>query len=275
MKSLSPSPYLKNNVRRDALHPPLSEKTVSVVGLGGAADIALDLLRSGVTKFRLFDFDVLESGNLVRHACGSRYVGMNKAEATKQLLEEYCGHELPDAVAVSKDVFSPESGFESAVRESDLVIVGTDTDASRAYANDLAVETGTPTVYASMFENGCGGEIFAYRPGGCCYGCLMLHQERHEFLEKYQKTACKPDCSSSRDVRRMPGIGIDQRFLSAIASRLSLETLLEGSSHSLPKIGSNWIVFSVSGISEILETPLSSLRFDMEPHPDCRCRHRG
>ena len=265
-------PYSETNSRRDSLHPPLSEKTVTVVGLGGAADVALDLLKSGVTKFRLFDFDVLESGNLVRHACGSRYVGTNKAEAAKRLLEEYAGRPLPEALVVPHDVFSPESGFESAVRESDLVIVGTDTDASRAYANDLAVETGTPAIYASMFENGCGGEIFTFVPGGCCYGCLMLHQERHEFLEKYQKTAHKPDCSSTRDVRSMPGIGIDQRFLSAIASRVALDALLEGVPHSLPKIGSNWIVFSVSGIPEILESPLSSLRFDMEPHSSCRCQ---
>ena len=272
MNPTTSSPYSECNVRRDSLHPPLSGKTVTIVGLGGAADVALDLLKSGVTRFRFFDFDTLESGNLVRHACGSRYVGTNKAVAAKRLLEEYAGRPLPEVLAVPQDVFSPESGFESAVRESDLVIVGTDTDASRAYANDLAVEFGKPAVYASMFELGCGGEVFSYRPGGCCYGCLMLHQERHEFLEKYQKTAHKPDCSSSRDVRSMPGIGIDQRFLSLIASRVALDALLEDASHSLPKIGSNWIVFSVSGISEILETPLSNLRFDMDPHPHCHCR---
>lgn len=272
MYSKDHSPYSDANVRRDSLHPPLSDKTVTILGLGGAADIALDLLKSGVSKFRLFDFDTLESGNLVRHACGSRYVGTNKAEATKSLLEEYCGRPLLETRAFPYDAFSSESGFETSVRESDLVIVGTDTDASRAYANDLAVESGTPTVYVSMFENGCGGEVFLHRPGNCCYGCLMLHQERHEFLEKYQKTAHKPDCSSIRDVRSMPGIGVDQRFLSAMASRVALDLLLEGTEHSLPKIGSNWIVFSVSGISDILETPFSSLRFDMEPHPHCRCR---
>lgn len=272
METQNPSPYSEANARRDPIHPPLSGKTVTVVGLGGAAEIALDLLKSGVTDFRLFDFDVLEIGNLVRHACGKKFVGTNKAEATKRLLEEYCGHPLPGAVAVPCDVFSPESGFENAVRESDIVIVGTDTDASRAYCNDVAVETGTPAVYASMFEKGCGGEVFVHRPGRCCYGCLMLHQERHEFLEKYQKTAHKPDCSSTRDARSMPGIGIDQRFLSSIASRVVLDALLEGENHDLPAIGSNWIVFSVSGIPEILETPLSSLRFDMEPHPGCRCR---
>lgn len=274
MKHGEHSPYSETNPRRDALHGPLGDKVVSVVGLGGAADIALDLLKSGVEKFRLFDFDTLEAGNLVRHACGNAHVGMNKAEATKKLLEEYCGKTLPEALAIPFDVFDPASGFEGAVRESDIVVIGTDTDASRAYANDLAVEFGTPAVFVSMFENGCGGEIFVSRPGACCYGCLMLHQERHEFLEKYQKTAHKPDCSSMRDVRSMPGIGVDQRFLSAIASRISLDVLLEGSENRLPRIGSNWIVFSVSGISEILETPFSSLRFEMDPHPRCRCRKR-
>lgn len=272
MKHVESSPYSENNARRDVLHAPLGDKTVSIVGLGGAADIALDLLKSGATKFRLFDFDTLEAGNLIRHACGNQYVGMNKAEAVKCLLEEYSGKTLPETMAIPIDVFDSASGFERAVRESDIVIVGTDTDSSRAYSNDLAVEFGTPAVFVSMFENGCGGEIFVSRPGECCYGCLMFHQERHEFLEKYQKTARKPDCSSSRDVRSMPGIGIDQRFLSVVASRIALDVLLEGSESRLPRIGSNWIVFSVSGISDILETPLSSLRFQMEKHPHCRCR---
>ena len=265
------TPYSETNPRRDALHPPLFEKTVCIVGCGGAADIALDLLRSGVTRFRLFDHDVLESGNLVRHPCGKKYVGTNKAVATKLLMEEYCGTALPDTVAVPKIVFDTGSGFENSVESSDIVIVGTDNDASRAYANDLVNEHGTPAVFASMFEEGCGGEIFLFQPGGCCYGCLMLHQDRHEFLDKYQKTSRKADCSSSRDVSGMPGIGVDQRFLSAIASRVALDSLLDGSGCRLPKIGSNWIVFSVSGISEILETPLSSLRYRMEKHPDCRC----
>lgn len=264
------NPFSTENARRDPLHPPLSDKIACIVGLGGAADIALDLLRSGVSKFHLYDPDVLESGNLVRHACGSRYVGMNKAEATRAMLEEYAGIPL-SGIHTGKDVFDSDSEFEQAVRNSDIVIVGTDTDASRAYVNDLVVESATKAVFVSMFENGCGGEVFAFRPEECCYGCLMLHQERHEFLERYEKTARKPDCSSVRDVRSMPGLGVDQRFLSAMASRISLDLLLEDQNHSLPEIGSNWIVFSVSGISEILEEPFSSLRYRMRRHADCRC----
>lgn len=267
--------YRNANPRRDPLHPPLFEKTVLIVGLGGAADIALDLFKCGVDRFFLFDHDVLEPGNLIRHACGSRHVGKNKAEATKALLEEYSGTALVRVFPSSKNIFDVESGFEDAMGKADVAVIATDTDASRAYANDVSVEKGVPAVFVSMFENGCGGEIFVHRPGGCCYGCLMLHQERHEFFERYQNTERKADCSSARDVRSMPGIGIDQRFLSAIASRTALDLLLEGSAHALPPISapiaSNWTVFSVSGIEGILENPLSSLRYRMERHPDCRC----
>lgn len=271
MNARNTSPYRRENPRRDPLHPPLEDKAVTIVGLGGAAEIALDLLRSGVSRFFLFDPDTLEEGNLVRHACGAEYVGKNKARATKSLLERYVGRGMPEVLAVAKSVFDPDSGFEDAVRASDLVVVATDTDASRSYCNDVATESGTAAVYVGMFENGCGGETFAYRPGGCCYACLARYQERYEFLERYEKFGARPDCSSSRDVRSMPGIGTDQKFLSSMASRVALDLLLEGSDHALPPLGSNWIVFSVSGIPEILETPLSSLRFDLPKHPDCRC----
>ncbi|EKE26718.1 MAG: hypothetical protein ACD_4C00184G0002, partial [uncultured bacterium (gcode 4)] len=43
---------------------------VSIIGLGGGGEIALHLLRSGIINMNLFDFDILESGNLVRHICG-------------------------------------------------------------------------------------------------------------------------------------------------------------------------------------------------------------
>lgn len=264
-------PYASPNPRRDSLHTPLSDSTVCLVGLGGGADIALDLAKAGVRKFRLFDPDVLEEGNLVRHACGSDFVGMNKAEAAKRLLEAYSGRLFPETSAVPKSVFDPDAGFEPGLRGCDLLVVGTDTDASRRYCGDLSVEYGIPAVFVSMFERGCGGEIFAYVPGEACYECLMRHQDRREFLEVYASSHRPSDCSSSRDVRSMPGIGTDQRILSAIASRKAIDLLLCGKTHALPSIGPNWTAFSVSGIPEILERPLSSLRRQIPRHPKCGC----
>ena len=58
------TPFNQANSRRDLLHPPLSGKTVMVVGLGGGAEIAMHLLRSGVSRFHLFDFDTLEDSTV-------------------------------------------------------------------------------------------------------------------------------------------------------------------------------------------------------------------
>lgn len=264
-------PYHSPNPRRDSLHAPLSDATVVIVGLGGAADTALDLMRAGVRKFRLFDPDELESGNLVRHACGSESIGTNKAVATKRLLERYLGESVPEISAVPLSVFDPLSQFETLAEGCDLIIVGTDTDASRRYCGDVATEKGIPAVFVSMFELGCGGEVFAQIPAEACYECLMRHQDRKEFLDAYAVSGRPADCSSSRDVRSMPGIGIDQRFLSAIASRKAVDILLRDKSHALPAIGPNWTVFSVSGIPDILERPLSSMQREIERHPECGC----
>ncbi len=265
------TPYSAENPRRDGLHSAISDKTVTIVGLGGAAEIAVDLLKCGVERFRFFDPDTLEAGNLVRHACGAGSIGQNKAAATKRLLEAYVGKPLENCLAFADDIFKNRSDFEAAVAESDLLIVGTDTDSSRTYCNDAAVEAGVKSVFVSMFEKGCGGEITAHRPGSACYECLLEYQNRKEFLETYRKNGGKADCSSARDVKTAPGIGIDQSFLAKTASRVALDLLLEGSTHSLAPIGGNWIIFSVSGIPGILEIPLSSLRFEMPRHSNCGC----
>jgi len=76
------------NPRTNTLYGQI-DKTVTIIGLGGGGEIALHLARSGVRRLNLIDFDTLEVGNLVRHACGSKYIGQNKAEEVRDLLVEY------------------------------------------------------------------------------------------------------------------------------------------------------------------------------------------
>lgn len=263
--------YQTENPRIDPLFTGLSGKTASIVGLGGGGEIALHLLRSGIDRMHLFDFDILEAGNLVRHICGSEYVGQNKAEAVASLLRKYAGNDGSAILAHPYDIFQHREGFEGLAKSSDIVIVATDTDASRYFTGEICNENGTPAVFASMFDQGCGGEIFASVPGKACYGCFARHLGRKAFIESYAATRNKADCSSARDTKSMPGLGIDQSFLSAIAARKALDILLSGSECSLPDIGPNWIVFSVSGIPEIVENPLSSLAMELQVHPDCDC----
>lgn len=265
------TPFTEQNARRDALHPPLKDSTVMIVGLGGGAEIAMHLLRSGVSRFHLFDFDTLEAGNLVRHSCGIKYVGKNKAAAVAEYLREYAGEGI-EAFVHETSVFENHSTTRAAMAESDVLIVATDTDSSRFFLNELSIETATPAVFVSMFEKGKAGEVFAYRPGhGACFSCLMRHLGRQDMLEEYEKTAEKAQCHLARDARSMPGIGIDQSFFSALAARKALEILLEGQEHSLPNVGESWTILSLFGIPGVLDEHLSSIKQNPPSFPDCEC----
>jgi molybdopterin/thiamine biosynthesis adenylyltransferase len=261
-------PYAIPNPRRDQLMPPLSGKRVTVVGLGGGAPIPIELLRCGVSGFDLVDHDILEIGNAVRHPCPRKYFGLPKVEAVKAHMQELSGTDT-DIHTHRLDVFEHRPKMMEIIGNSDLLVVATDTESSRHYLNEIAVDTKTPAVFVGMFENGSGGEIFAALPDQACYTCLAEHLGRKEFLTEYRASVKKGDCSSARDTLAMPGLGIDQGLLALIAARKSVDILLLGTQHSLPSVGKNWIVFSTFGIPKILESSLTSMQYDPVRHPGC------
>src|SRR5438874_10914286 len=65
----------------------LSEAHVLIAGCGsGGSQVALQLAMAGVRNFSLFDNDVLEIENVIRHACGRRYIGERKIDALADVL---------------------------------------------------------------------------------------------------------------------------------------------------------------------------------------------
>ncbi|MBP8016666.1 ThiF family adenylyltransferase [Candidatus Gracilibacteria bacterium] len=256
--------FLTDNPRLTPLiKSPLGRKTVTIVGLGGGGEIVFHLLRTGVFNMNLIDFDILEEGNLVRHICGNNFVGKNKAEAVSEFLGNFIGIEKDEARNYFKphsfNIFDNQKKFREIVANSDVVVCATDTDSSRYFINDICVELKKPAIFVGMFEKGSGGEIFTYIPGQACYSCISNSHRRTEYLKKYETTLDKKDCSSSRDVKSAPGLGIDQSFLGAAAARKVIDTLLIGMNHSLPPVGTNWIIFSISGIKNVIEESLTSM----------------
>ena len=272
---MSTSIYTSDNPRRDALYRSsnIADKTVTLIGLGGGGEIALHLLRSGVQKFHFIDFDTLDTGNLIRHVCGSEYIGQNKAEAVASMLRKYPEIPLETIRAHDWNILKNQMEFRLVVQSSDLVIVATDSDNSRYFAGEVCTEYKVPAVFVSMFSHGCGGEVFLYRPGEACFECFTRHQGRMEFLQEYDRTMNKADCSSSRDTKSMPGLGIDQSFLCSLAARKSLELLLYGTDNKLPSVyeKENWLVFSLFGIPGAIDGHLSSLAYHLTRHEACDC----
>src|ERR1700684_1965545 len=65
----------------------LKDARVLIAGCGsGGSNVALQMVMSGIRNFALFDHDVLEPENVIRHACGRRYVGQLKVDALADIL---------------------------------------------------------------------------------------------------------------------------------------------------------------------------------------------
>src|SRR3546814_1366217 len=66
---------------------------VLVAGCGsGGSQVALQLVMSGIRNFALYDNQTLGEENVIRHACGLRYVGWQKTAAVGDLLRDRNPH---------------------------------------------------------------------------------------------------------------------------------------------------------------------------------------
>ena len=99
----------------------IRSKKVLIIGAGSLGSaVAENLLRMGVVRLGILDADLMQAGNLSRHALTMTSIGKNKAVA----LAEHLNSILPDADARSFDcAFPPENDvIKSSLRSYDAVI---------------------------------------------------------------------------------------------------------------------------------------------------------
>ncbi len=212
----------------------LNQKTVIGVGLGSiGSEIMLELVKSGVGSFILYDPDIVEFSNLTKHACNADYLGMNKAEAVKYLLIK-----RNPLVNVQSYNQSPlhEVQIQQFIRylkkKKVIVVVSTAEHETEGAINRLAIENDTPTIYTTALDNAFYGRIFRVLPKKTpCYECIATwNQEDPETFPSLTK-------ENVEEVRNLgefnayrhpgfPGISTDVKFISTLASRLTLQTLL-------------------------------------------------
>lgn len=150
----------------------LQKKRVLVVGLGSfGSQIAVELSKSAVGRFTLVDFDKLELHNIVRHACYLKDVGRLKTDAVEELILGKNPYAEVEKLPI--DVNADVAKVESAVAESDIVIVVTDNNKSRFLLSDIISRNSKIGIYGRANTRAEGGDVFIQRPGGPCYGCLV------------------------------------------------------------------------------------------------------
>ena len=144
---------------------------VLCIGAGGlGSPIAMYLAAAGVGKIGIVDPDVVDLSNLQRQILhGQGDVNRLKLDSARDTLSEINPHVEVETFPVR---FTSENAREIS-EGYDLIVDGTDNFATRYLSNDLAVLTGKPNVYGSIFRFEGQVSVFSPAHGGPCYRCLF------------------------------------------------------------------------------------------------------
>ena len=213
--------------------------------------MALQLAMSGVRNFALYDHQTLGEENVIRHACGLRYVGQRKTEALADLLAD----RNPAVTAAIHEVdIMAVPDLDTCVRDASVVVLATDNDPTRYRLNEACVRTGTPFVVGRVFTRGIGGEVYAYRPAESgCLGCLEMVLERTPYRDGVREIDLVSEDEREAmyglpiaELKDSPGLNVDIAFITNFHTRFILDAI----ARSLPErpknmeaIGPNYIVW--------------------------------
>jgi molybdopterin/thiamine biosynthesis adenylyltransferase len=209
----------------------IGQAKVLVAGCGsGGSQVALQLAMSGIRNFVLYDNQMLGEENVIRHACGLRYLGWNKTEAVHDLLKDR--NPEVDVDPRNEDLMEIPD-LDDRVRAADVVILATDNEPSRYRLNEACVRTNTPFVVGRVFTRGIGGEVFAYRPKESgCLGCLEMFLERKPLRDGVREIDLvsqeERDAMYGLPVAEMkdsPGLNVDIAFITNFHTRFILDAI--------------------------------------------------
>lgn len=148
----------------------LKAASVLLVGSGGlGSPIALYLAAAGVGRIGIVDYDVVDASNLQRQIIhDTQRIGMLKVESARSRLLALNPFVQVD---VYNEVFTSQNA-ERIAADYDILVDGSDNFPTRYLLNDLAVLSGKPFVYGSIFRFEGQVSVFDARHGPC-YRCLF------------------------------------------------------------------------------------------------------
>ncbi|NTV36386.1 MAG: molybdopterin-synthase adenylyltransferase MoeB [Anaerolineaceae bacterium] len=148
----------------------LKNASVLIVGTGGlGSPIALYLAAAGVGRIGLVDYDLVDSSNLQRQVIhGTSTVNMEKVSSARARMLDLNPFIQVD---IFNEIFTSKNAMQIS-KDYDILVDGTDNFPTRYLLNDLAVLSGKPYVYGSIFRFDGQISVFDARVGPC-YRCLF------------------------------------------------------------------------------------------------------
>lgn len=149
----------------------MATRTVTMVGLGGGANLARNFTRCNLGRLNLVDFDTIEGVNICRQEHSADHVGWRKIDALAAELRRI--HSGLQVRRYPRDfcAFTDEE-IDRHFGDTDLFVFAVDNLAANARGNEVALRLGKPAVWSGLYAGGRAGEIVFWKPGLPCYRCL-------------------------------------------------------------------------------------------------------
>jgi len=249
----------------------LKGKRVTIIGLGAlGSEVAKSLGRNAVGHFNLFDFDIFELGNSVRHAADLFYIGEHKVEVVKQLILRTNPNITVNAY--KSDVLNDDSGtLENSLFNSDICIVVTAEDSVDYFINDKFIKTyPIPFVFARVSVGGLSGSIQVVENNeSACLRCLSREQLDKLPVPKgdINFVELSPEygsCSSPA----LPGSEVDTKEVAIQVTRVALQLLLRNTISKYPKLPGTLMYWHGPKGSKG-KAPFTWEIKNIKPKPDC------
>lgn len=229
----------------------LADKKVVLVGAGAiGSSIALHLARAGLGDLHVIDKDILEPGNLARHAATLEYVNMSKSQAIAALATQAnpylrAQHSTFPIGEVPKPTASQPNVSEFLANEfasTDLVIDATADPSVQQYTYEVARTAQTTWMMADATPGIGGGTTVSIKAeDDACYACLQWRQCLPADDPEHLPSAPEVDDPGVQPVgcaeRTFTGSGFDLEVVSTQAARVAVATLLADVDGGYPSDG--------------------------------------
>jgi molybdopterin/thiamine biosynthesis adenylyltransferase len=238
--------FVSDDSGRNARMPGLQNlptKRVTIVGCGSmGSKIAAGLSAAGVGTFRFLDGDFMEPDNAVRHECGVPYFGWPKTAAVANRILEVNPQAIVasriDAVIGGINSTEVERAVYESVESCDLIVETTGDHGVSRFIMDVASETSTPQLYASVTNGAWAGEIVRVVPSEtACWLCWLTQYENSQPPTEPTPAAgvFAPGC----DQPTFTGTGYEVGVVANLACAMAVDTLLRADQR--PHFAGNYI----------------------------------
>lgn len=162
----------------------LNHSTVVLLGIGGSALTALNLVGMGIGKIIIVDYDTIEESNLSRQLLYTeKDIGSLKVEVAKRKLKEI---NRDVKIEVYNMKVNNSKDINDIVAQADVVINSIDTPAIQAarWVNYACMKNNKILVQGGLTPNSIVIDVYTRETG--CYDCFLLNaiMKKKEFSEE-------------------------------------------------------------------------------------------